>query len=138
MFKSIGRLVYDPPSHVGNTKNWLVLMCDDEISRYYRYLYTKEYYFLNADYSTKLTRPIFGAHISLIRGEKISKQYQYLWKNYHNQMIEFEYDPGVKDNKEYYWLNVKCDALLNIRSAYGLSRQPKFGLHLTVGRITNI
>jgi hypothetical protein len=127
--KSIGKLIYDPRSHIGSSGNWLVLMCDDEISKYYRHLFYKEYPWLG-----KLTRPVWGTHVSIIRGEYIPNYN--LWGLDKNKILEFEYEPGIKDNGEYYWLNVKCDALLDIREKYGLLRLPKFGLHLTVGRTT--
>ncbi len=50
-----------------------------------------------------------------------------------NKLIEFEYEPGVLDNGVYYWLKVKCPYLENLREYYGLSRQPKYGFHLTIG-----
>lgn len=127
--KSIGKLIYTPKTHLASSDRWLVLMCDDEISKYYRSLFYREYPWLG-----KLTRPVWGTHISVIRGEKIPNDH--LWKMNANELIEFEYEPGVEDNGEYYWLKVKCPALLDIRSKYGLIRNPRFGLHLTIGRTT--
>lgn len=132
--KSIGKLIYNPQSHLGSNKNWLVLMCDDEISKYYRHLYTMEYPFLNGIKTGKLTRPVWGAHISVIRSEKIPNLK--LWGLYANKMIEYEYEAGVKDNNEYYWLKVKCPFLEKLREEYGLVKEPKFGYHLTIGRTT--
>lgn len=134
MFKSKGKLIYSPSSHVGTSEKWLVLMCDDEISKYYRKLYTYSHKFANGGYSLSLTRPIWGAHISLIRGEKLPNNH--LWRLDENKIIEFEYEAGVQSNNEYYWLRVKCDYLLDLREKYGLKRNPQFGLHLTVGRTT--
>lgn len=129
--KSIGKIIYSPTSHLGQPKNWAILMCDDEISKYYRSLYSKEYRFLNGEYPfTKLTRPVWGTHISFIRKEKPS-----IWGKNQNQIIEFEYFAGAKDNGDYFWLDVKCDYLLDLRESLGLTRNPKFGLHLTFGKI---
>lgn len=127
--KSTGKIIYDPPSHIGNPRNWMIVMCDDEISSYYRSLFYREF-----PYYGKLTRPVFGAHISVIRGEKIPNYN--IWKTDNLKTIEFEYEPGVIDNKEYYWMKVKCDYLLDLREKYGLKRHPQFGLHLTIGRTT--
>lgn len=133
--KSIGKLVYSPRSHLGSNEKWLVLMCDDEIGLYYRSLYAKEYPpYLNGDHSLKLSRPVWGSHISIIRGEYIPKIE--LWGIDTNKIIEFEYDDGVVDNKEYFWLKVKCPYLNNLRVKYGLSPEPRFGFHLTIGRTT--
>lgn len=127
--KSIGKLIYSPRSHLGSNEKWLVLMCDDEISRYYRHLFYTEY-----PWKGKLTRPVWGTHVSIIRGERIPNYN--LWRLDENKIVHFEYEPGVKDNGEYYWLKVKCNYLLDLREKYGLSRNPQFGLHLTVGRTT--
>lgn len=127
--KSTGKLIYSPRTHLSSSERWLVLMCDDEISKYYRHMFYQEYPWLG-----KLTRPVWGTHISVIRGEKVPN-YK-LWRLDENKIINFEYEPGVKDNGEYYWLKVKCDYLLDLREKYGLPRNPQFGLHLTVGRTT--
>lgn len=132
--KSIGKLIYSPRSHLGSNEKWLVLMCDDEISKYYRYLFEKEYPFLNAERHGKLTRPVWGTHISIIRGEYVPN-YK-LWRLDENKLIEFEYEGGVIDNGEYYWLKVNCPLLSELRKKYGLSPEPRFGFHLTVGRTT--
>ena len=127
--KSIGKLVYSPRTHLASSDRWLVLMVDDSISEYYRCLFYREFPYLG-----KLTRPVWGAHISIIRGERVPN-YK-LWKMDANKIVEFEYEPGVRDNGEYYWLNVKCNYLGDLREKYGLSRNPNFGLHLTIGRTT--
>jgi len=127
--KSIGKLVYSPRTHLASSERWLVVMCDDELSKYYRSLFYMEYPWLG-----KLSRPVWGTHISVIRGEKIPNHN--LWKMDEGKIIKFEYEPGVIDNGEYYWLKVKCDYLSELREKYGLSGRPKFGFHLTIGRTT--
>ena len=135
MLKSIGKLTYNPRSHLGSNEKWLVLMCDDEISRYYRTLFTKEYPYANGEkYRGKLTRPVWGTHISIIRGEFIPNMR--LWGLEANKIVEFEYDGGVLDNGEYYWLKAKCPYLSHLRERYGLTPEPRFGFHLTIGRTT--
>lgn len=129
--KSFGKLVYSPRTHLSSSDKWLVLMCDDELSKYYRHIYTKEF-----PWRGKLTRPVWGAHISVIRGERIPNMN--LWGESANKIIEFEYDGGVIDNNEYFWLKAKCQFLSDLRSQYGLSKEPKFGFHLTIGRTTEL
>jgi len=134
--KSIGKIVYSPRSHLGSSKEWAAVMCDDELSKYYCHLYTMEYPYLNSGRSLKLSRTIWGAHISFIRATDKDINMK-LWGLSANKIIEFEYEPGVLDNGTYYWLKVKCKVLSDIRKQYGLSAEPRFGLHLTVGRATN-
>jgi hypothetical protein len=129
MLKSTGKLVYSPRTHLASSDRWLVLMCDDEISRYYRHLFYRDYPWLG-----KLTRPVWGTHISIIRGEKIPNYH--LWRLDENKLVDFEYEGGVKDNNEYYWLKVHCPYLAGLRTKYGLTPEPRFGFHLTVGRTT--
>ena len=132
--KSVGKLTYSPRSHLGTNERWLVMMCDDEISRYYRHLFTKDYPYLNGSKVGKLTRPVWGAHISVIRGEFIPNFK--LWRMDENKLFEFEYEAGVMDNGEYFWLKAKCPYLADLREKYGLPREPKYGFHLTIGRTT--
>jgi hypothetical protein len=136
MMKSIGKIVYSPQSHLGSTDKWAALMCDDEISKYYRHLYTKTYPYLNGGLTGKLTRPIWGTHISFIRG--FEEPNPKLWGLDALKTIEFEYEGGVIDNGEYFWLKAKCLYLCDLRVKYGLSPEPRFGLHLTIGRISNV
>jgi hypothetical protein len=132
--QSVGKLVYSPRSHLGSNDKWLVMMCDDEISKYYRSLYAMDYPYLNGDRCGKLTRPVWGTHISIIRGEFIPNFH--LWGLDTNKIISFDYEGGVIDNREYYWLRVFCPALKDLRMQYGLSPEPRFGFHLTIGRTT--
>lgn len=128
-FKSSGKLVYSPKTHLKSSERWLVLMVEDSLSAYYRTLYHREFF-----YRPKLMRPVWGSHISLIRGEIVPNPD--IWGLGKDKTVQFEYEPGVKDNGEYYWLSVQCDELSAIRQAYGLNREPKFGFHLTIGRRT--
>lgn len=128
MMKSYGKILYSPRTHLNSSQSWAILSCDDEICKYYRYLFYKEF-----PYKGKLIRPVWGAHISFIRNEKVNSK---LWKLDDNKIVEFEYEDGVKDNGEYFWLRVSCPYLLDLREKYNLARVPKFGLHLTVGRIS--
>jgi hypothetical protein len=102
-------------------------MCDDEISKYYRHMFYQQF-----PWKGKLTRPVWGTHISIIRGEKIPNYH--LWGLQANKIVEFQYQPGVLDNGEYFWLKVKSPFLSEIRETYGLTKEPKFGFHLTIGR----
>ncbi len=128
--KSAGKLVYSPRTHLSSSERWLVLMADDEISKYYRHLHQRELPWLG-----KLSRPVWGTHLSIIRGERVHNHQ--LWGLDANKIVEFEYEGGVQDNGEYYWLKVVCPYLKDLRMKYGLRPDPKFGFHLTIGRTTN-
>lgn len=128
MFKSVGKLVYSPKTHLSSSQRWLILACDDQITDYYRKLFYQEF-----PYKGKLQRPVWGAHISLIRGESIPNEE--CWRMWNNKWIEFNYYPGVIDNGEYFWMKVSCKQFSVLRRKLGLSDRPKFGFHLTIGKI---
>jgi hypothetical protein len=91
MIQSTGRLIYDP-TIANKTKTrtepyWLILACDPEICRYYRY-WTEKTLFLN------LLRPAWGSHITVIRGEQ--PKYPSFWKKYANTEVKFQYAPFVE------------------------------------------
>lgn len=80
--------------------------------------------------------PAWGPHISVTRGERIDKSKRALWKSLRNRQIEFNYDPNLRTNGEYFWYQVECEELLDLREELGLRREPKQRLHLTVGRVS--
>lgn len=103
----------------------MVLHCDEEIGRYYRYLHN----YMNP---VQLVKPEWGAHITVVRNEVPS--HEALWYEWNKKRIEFTYSPVIKDNEDYFWVQVNCEELLDIREALGLYRFPEFSLHLTIGR----
>src|SRR5271165_1486146 len=101
LFKSSGKLVYNPRTHLKQNEKWVVLLCEEDLTLYYK----QEFF-----YRPALQRPIWGAHCSLVRNEKIINQDA--WEFSANKFIDFEYEPGVKDNGNYYWLKIYSDELL--------------------------
>ena len=129
MLTSIGKLVYSPRTHLASSEKWAILSCDDEIGRYYRHLFSIENKYLNGAYPNRINRAVWGSHISFLRNEHPKD-----WGIDANKIIEFSYEPGVQTNGIYFWLRVSCPRLLDLRQKYGLPREPRFGLHLTIGR----
>jgi hypothetical protein len=131
MFRSVGKLRYSPHLlgvRADSVSWWLVVDCDPDIGRYYRHLFYLTHYKCQ-----KIQSPAWKEHISVIRNEKPKEEKTYLWKKYDGQDVEFWYSPSVRGDGMFYWLDVDCDCLLDIREELGLSRQPEFPLHLTVG-----
>jgi hypothetical protein len=80
-------------------------------------------------------RPAWEEHISVVRDEEPpNKEF---WEKYAGQEIEFQYNPIVEGDGLFFWLNVDCDFLLEIREELGLPRDPEFPLHLTIGNAKN-
>jgi hypothetical protein len=129
--RSIGKIIYSPTTHLASSEKWAILACDDEISKYYRHLYSMENCFLNGEKTGKLIRPIWGCHMSFSRGERFSKKLD------EGKWIEFEYELPAETNGKYWWFKVICPELLDLREKLGLKRNPKVGLHLTFGIAAN-
>jgi hypothetical protein len=131
MYTSSGILRVDPVASSGLPigKWWLILQCDAEIGRYYR-----EMFYAWNRARGRLQRPAWESHISVIRGEEPPKPDG--WSALEGRLVEFRYSPELQTNDEYFWLDVECDELLDIREQLGLPRNPLFDLHLTIGRVT--
>ena len=131
MIQSFGKLRYSPQlvgSRADSFSWWLVVDCDPEIGRYYRHLFSLAHYKCQ-----NIQRAAWAEHISVIRNEEPPEDKKGLWKKYEGLVVPFQYCPSIRGDGLYFWLDVDCDFLLDIREEIGLSRLPEYPLHLTVG-----
>lgn len=164
MFKSYGYLHYDPESIRGRKTRsdpwWAILKCDRGLVLYYQSLILTQASKVVASDTLfgglgetwevfrrgiRLTESAWGAHVSVIRGEKPLKN-KNLWGRYQNEKIEFTYDPRyLNTNGSHWWIRVQSERLMEIREELGLTPQPgfvdKYGnfkvvnpFHITIGR----
>jgi hypothetical protein len=127
MFSSYGKLIYDPKTKNYYDKWWLLLECCPEIISYYKHMIEKE---LNI----KLNKPVWGSHISIIRGEEPKGDLKQCWGFNQDMIIPFNVTK-LDCNEDYWWLEIESDRIFDVRKNYGLSERPHFGLHLTIGKI---
>lgn len=127
--RSVGRLHYSPKLLGQGSKWWMVLWCDQEIVKYHRHLF-----FLDNHKCQNLQSPAWDAHITVIRDEEPSEDYQHLWRLRQDQICTFEYNFEAETNGDYWWLTVYSDQLLDIREELGLKRNPEYPLHLSFGK----
>lgn len=127
-FKSTGRLRYNPVVRdLPLGENWLILDCDQNILKYYQYWLKKNAYVFD--------RPAWGSHISVIRGESISTNYKDKWGFNNGSLFSFEYEVEYKTNGDYIWFEVRSEELLDLREIFGLRREPKYNLHLSIAKL---
>ena len=128
MFKSTGKLVYDPqfPGQRKAGQFWLMVSVDEQIARYYKWLLLKERC-LSIN-----TGGIWGTHISVVRGERDRPKTGW-WGSNDGEIVDFEYSETVEGDGTYFWLPVRSQKLAEIRVGYGLSPEPYFPFHLTLG-----
>lgn len=128
-FTSTGTLRYSPKLlGKSSAKWWLVVDCDKTLGDYYRHLY-----WLARHRLERMQRPAWCEHITVIRDEEPPVVKQTLWSKYAGQEVVFDYNPTIATNGEYWWLDVCCPKLLDIREELGLPRQPEIPLHLSIG-----
>lgn len=161
-----GKIVYDPKR--GNMRNktewWCVIEVDRGITDYYRWWANKQVNPLGYTEADKydaegrytwhslrdkredLMLPSWGAHMSIVRGERPRADLQHLWKKYDGQIVEFKYSPNVRfsgdkpsssldPEKEgvYWFVDAICDAGKHIRDE--LQKPSDWKFHITVGRV---
>lgn len=121
MYQSTGILRYGERS--------LVVDVDQGIADFYRWL-TMIYIPIN--------RQRYDAHISVVRREVPSKIEA--WGKYEGYPIDFKYSPIVSNDETYYWLNVECPRLAEIRVELGLSPHTTWRnqFHITLGNIKHL
>lgn len=136
-FVTRGRCRFAPPlDRSGRTQRrdgestewWMILECDRELGRYYRSLYATARHQVR-----RLQEPLWRTHISVVRGEHpIHEQY---WRECEDQELEIVYEPFLEIHRAYAVLPVRCEAALDYRERLGLSREPAFPLHMTIGNL---
>jgi hypothetical protein len=122
-----GTLIYNPSNP--NTKLkpwWLIVRVPHGVVLYYQdWVWRTE--------RTKLTTSAWGAHLSVIRGERPPNKE--LWKQHANRKIKIEYDANPICNRMgHWWLPARCPDLNDIRKDLGLNPRPRVPFHITIGK----
>lgn len=128
-----GYVEYDPDRKEmkSKTQYWCVLQLPNDLVRYYQYFIRKEKHI-------DLQMPAWGAHVSIIRGEKPDNEHMHLWKKYDKKRIKIRFYPDIvqiKDKKQggsFFIINFESPELIEIRKELGLPIYPNF--HITIGR----
>ncbi len=128
MFESVGTLRYQGP-------NRLVVEVDQDIADYYRKLIPP--------WKT-VFRSRWPAHITVVRAGKEIPVHTEHWGKYEGMPILFFYRPQIHEGKIYYWLEICCAILEDIREELGLSLVSQYTLppagfrkvfHMTIGNM---
>jgi len=126
-----GIICFDPIAREGEKTTskpwWMIVKIEEDVGEYYRYQLKKRY-------RIHLVKPLWGTHISVIRGEGILPS---VWKEtkerYDEKIIIFKIELLPKSNGEHWWMKVHSRMLENIRENTMLTRRPYFNYHMTLG-----
>lgn len=121
MYKTTGRLRM--------FTKWALLDCGRELAKYYCSLYNRELF-----YRPPLQPPLWGAHVSIIRGE--IELCPLIKAELNDMEIEFYYIPQMMTNGCHFYLPVICPLLDDIRELFGLG-QSVVSYHLSIGNLRN-
>lgn len=131
-FKAKGKIRFSGWFYVGvdhPNPPWVVLDCEPDLPKYYAW-------FVRKHRGIKLLVPQWESHISVVRGESIDPELLEKYKKYEGKEFEFTYIADiVNENTEYFWLDVQCPELEQLRVDFGLPPTPIFSFHLTIGKL---
>lgn len=107
----------------------IMLKCD--LDNYYAW-------FLKKRFNLEFVKNLRGAHVTIISDRMSSKIFEEATKLFNNKEITFYYELEPRTNIKHWWLRVHCPEAEDIREALGLSREPYFGFHLTIGYMNDL
>ena len=131
LIRAIGKIQFEPQNKTRKHKSqssWkrvALITTDDDLDLYYSW-------FLAKRFNLKLNRSIRGSHITFI-SDKFEHSIKNIVDKYDGKEIEFYYDLEPRSNGEHWWLRVYCSFAEDIREEAGLTREPYFSFHLTLG-----
>ena len=132
LYKSYGRLVYEAdaiktaPSKL--SENWIVLRCCNDLAGYYQYWLAKK--------GIVIVPSSWKPHISVVKGEKMSKQIFTDWMKTNGEWVNFNYDDDLRMNdRGFVWVNCWSKELNDLRRSLGLYVKRDDRFHLTVAKM---
>lgn len=112
----------------GSTEWWVILDCDPELGRLLRHFYQQSRF-----RTVNPQPPLWGTHVSVIRGEEPPDKAK--WKARNGLSVPMEYELTVWETRGYLWVPVWCPAANDLRTELGLPPEPTPTIHLTFGNL---
>ena len=138
--RSVGRIVYDPKrNNKNNTKWWMVMEVDREITRYFRWMVDRHIMNITDAENYGVLQPSGDAHVSVLRGFNDLRnvpavERDAMWGKYQGLEVEFFYNPVVYLARAEFWcVDIIAPWLLTVRQEEW-DLPSDYGLHLTIGR----
>jgi hypothetical protein len=132
VFKIKGILEFSPEDktkkHMSQAswKRVAMIQTNCDLDRYYAW-------FLKKRFNLELNKNLRGAHVTFINDRMDAKIFDQFAQLFNGKEIDFYIENEPRSNGEHWWLRVHCPEAESIRELMGLSREPFYGMHLTLG-----
>ena len=133
VFKVTGILDFSPEDktkkHLSQAswKRVAMIRTNCDLDRYYAW-------FLKKRFNLELNSTLRGTHVTFINDRMDAKVFEQFAQIFDGKEIDFYVEIEPCSSGEHWWLRVHCPEAESIREVMGLSREPFFGMHLTLGR----
>ena len=112
-----------------NQSSWkrvAIIKTDCDLDRYYAW-------FLKKRFNLELNKNLRGTHVTFINDKLEKGIFDQFAPLFNGKEINFYIELDPCSSGVHWWLRVHCPEAEAIRELMGLSRDPYFGLHLTLG-----
>jgi len=136
IFKVTGYMDFSPKDITKKHKkqaSWkrtAIIRTNCDMDKYYGW-------FLKKRFNLILNKNLRGNHVTIINDKMDKNSFEEAAVVFHGKPIDFYVENEPRSNGEHWWLRVWCPNSENIRELLGLSRDPYFGLHLTIGHVND-
>jgi hypothetical protein len=130
MLTSNGIVHYDT-----SDRDWVTVSVDQQLLEYYYSLIPKYY---------RVVRPRWKAHVTVVRPEDFPENPDMQhWGKHEGEIVNFIYDPEILYEKGFWWFNLWCVTMEDIRRELSLSTKSRITIpppgyskafHCTVGK----
>lgn len=113
-----------------NQSSWkrvAIIKTDCDLDRYYAW-------FIKKRFNLDLNKNLRGTHISFISDKMDKYIFNQVSSLFNRKEIDFYLETEPRSNGKHWWLRVYCPDAEIIRSACGLTKEPYFPFHLTIGK----
>jgi len=111
-------------------KSVAIIKTNCDMDRYYAW-------FIKKRFNLELNNNLRGSHVTFISDRMDKSTFEQAAKIFEGREIDFYLELEPKSNERHWWFRVFSPDAENIREALGLSRDPYFGLHFTIGSVND-
>lgn len=134
LIKLRGTLEFSPEDKTRKHKSqsvWkrvAIIKTDCDLDKYYAW-------FLKKRFNLELNPNLRGSHITFINDKMDKNIFEQGSKIWNGKEVDFYIELEPKSSVGHWWLRAFSPDSESIREAMGLSREPYYGLHLTLGNV---